>query len=115
VVSATEDPGRLEKLEDGYAEYEVHDSGGEKIGTVDASFADEDDRREYVAVKTGVAGVTPGLGTSLIPLEICAVDDTRRVIEVSQPKETVEKAPPIGDDMAFTPEYLAQLRGHYGL
>lgn len=115
MVSATEGPGRLTKLEDAYAGYEVQDSGREKIGTVDAAFVDDDDRREYVAVKTGVVGLTPGQGTSLIPVEICAVDDTRGAIEVSRPKDTVEKAPPIGDDMAFTPEYLAQLRDHYGL
>ncbi len=99
MVSATEGSGRLEKLEDGYAECEVHDSRGVEIGTVVASFVYEDDPREYVA------GVTTSQGTSLISLEINAMDGIGRVIEVPRPRDAVEEAAPIiGDEMALAPD-----------
>jgi rRNA processing protein Gar1 len=54
---------RFPEIEDQYAGYEVYDHNGEKIGKVDDLFVDDNDRPEYIGVKTGF----PGAGSPLIP------------------------------------------------
>jgi hypothetical protein len=68
----------LRKMEDMYSRYDVVDRDGAKIGTVDTAYIDERDQHEYVAVSRGVLGLIPGTGSSLIPLDICRVDNNRK-------------------------------------
>jgi len=102
---------RLTALEEHYAEYEVYDSRGEKIGKVDALFVNENDQPEYLGVKTGLFG----LKSTLIPWELLRVDEERRVIEVSELKDRVKDAPNFDDDQDITPAHEARVYEHFGL
>jgi hypothetical protein len=42
--------------EERYADYEVYDRDGQRLGRVDTLFLDEDDRPEYLGVKMGLLG-----------------------------------------------------------
>jgi hypothetical protein len=86
---------QLTKLEDRYAGYDVvDDRTGEKIGSVEAAFLDERDQHEYVAVRMGLAGLIPGTGSSLIPMDLVArVDNDRRTIEVPRTRTSVKGSP----------------------
>jgi hypothetical protein len=63
---------------DKYDGYTVVD--GDKIGTVDTTYVDETSQREYIAVRRGLTGLLPGTGSSIIPMDVCAVDNTSRTI-----------------------------------
>jgi hypothetical protein len=103
-------------LEDRYAGYEVHDSASENVGKVAATFLDETGKREYIEVQVGgMLGKVTGKGTSLIPLDLCIVDNIRRTIEVTQPIDRVREAPPLDPTREISPGYEHQLRRHYGL
>ena len=67
-------------MEDRYNRYDVVDLDGDKIGTVNHTYVSESDQREYVAVSRGLTGLLPGTGSSIIPLDVCAVDNTSRTI-----------------------------------
>ena len=72
----------------------VVDRAGEKIGSVEAAFLDERDQHEYVAVRRGLAGLIPGTGSTLIPMDLAdRVDNNRRTIEVSADKDEVKDSP----------------------
>src|SRR5215207_341786 len=94
-----------------YAGYEVYAQGDERIGKVDELFVDENDRPEYIGVKTGLLGTR----STLIPAEVVMVDEERRRIVVSRPKSEVEEGPSFGDDEELTPELEDRVRSHYGL
>jgi PRC-barrel domain len=103
-------------LEDRYAGYEVHDSASESIGKIVATFVDETGKREYVEVQVGgMLGKVTGKGTSLIPLDLCVIDNIRRTIEVTQPIDRVKEAPPLEHTREISPGYEGLLRKHYGL
>ena len=102
---------RHTELKESYAGYEVYDSQGDKIGKIDDLFVDENDRLEYIGVKTGFLGTK----TTLVPIEAVRIDEERRVIEVSRPKSEVKEGPAFDDDEEITPEYEEQVRSHYGL
>ncbi len=105
---------QLTKLEDRYAGYDVvDDRTGEKIGSVEAAFLDERDQREYVAVRMGLAGLIPGTGSSLIPLDICRVDNNRKTIEVSVDKDMVKDSPSVDTGRPLSSEQASQVRGYY--
>ena len=72
--------GRFRRVEDRYNRYDVVDLDGDKIGTVDHTYVSESDQREYVVVSRGLPGLLPGTGSSIIPLDECAVDNTSRTI-----------------------------------
>jgi hypothetical protein len=114
-VSATEGPRQHTKLDRRYAGYNVVDQNGEKIGTVDTAFLNERDQHEYVAVKRGLAGLIPGTGSSLIPMDICRVDNNRRTIEVSVDKDTVKDSPSMDTAGTLSSEQEGQVRGYYRL
>ena len=116
VMDRGESAGRFRMLEDRYAGYEVYDSASESIGKVVATFLDETGRREYVEVQVGgMLGRLTGKGASLIPLDLCIVDNIRRTIQVTQPMDRVAEAPPLDPARKMTPGYEEQLRKHYGL
>jgi hypothetical protein len=65
----------------------------DKIGTVDRTYVSESDQREYVAVRRGLIGeLLPGTGSSIIPLDVCTVDNTSRTIQVNAEKEIVKNS-----------------------
>jgi uncharacterized protein (TIGR02271 family) len=102
---------RFTAVEDQYAGYTVQDPNGEKIGKVDDLFLDENDQPEYFGVKMGFLGTS----STLIPADIATTDDERGIIEVSQPKSTVQEGPAFDDDREITPEYENEVRSYYGL
>jgi hypothetical protein len=116
-VGAQRGDRELTKLEDRYAGYDVvDDRTGEKIGSVEAAFLDERDQHEYVAVRMGLAGLIPGTGSSLVPMDLVArVDNDRRTIEVSVDKDAVKDSPSVNTSGGLSSEQAAQVRGYYRL
>src|SRR5215208_7134564 len=102
---------RFTAVEDQYAGYTVVDESGSKIGKVDDLFLDENDQPEDFGVKMGFLGTS----STLIPADIATTDDERSIIEVSQPKSTVQDGPAFDDDREITPDYENQVRSYYGL
>src|SRR5215213_4878260 len=102
---------RFTAIEEQYAGYTVVDESGSKIGKVDDLFLDENDQPEYFGVKMGFLGTS----STLIPADIATTDDERSIIEVSQPKSTVQDGPAFDDDREITPDYENQVRSYYGL
>ena len=107
--------GRFRRVEDRYNRYDVVDVDGDKIGTVDHTYVSEADQRQYVAVSRGLAGLLPGTGSSIIPLDVCAVDNTSRTIRVDAEKDLVKNSPPLGSSDEMSPEYESQVRSYYRL
>ncbi len=98
--------------EERYADYEVHDRVGERLGHVDALFLDEDDRTDYIGVKMGLLGTR----STLIPwAAVTRADEERGRLEVAVDKETAANGPAFADDQEITPELEREVRGHYGL
>ncbi len=104
------DDDHFEMVGEGYANYDVYDQDGERLGKVDHLFLDEDDRPEYVGVETGL----PGGRAVLIPTEVIPAENERRMV-VSRPKSVVERGPTFGDEEEVTPELEERVRKHYGL
>ena len=102
---------RFTAIEDQYAGYTVVDEGGSKIGKVDDLFLDESDQPEYFGVKMGFLGTS----STLIPADIATINNEQGIIEVSQPKSTVQDGPAFDDDREITPEYENEVRSYYGL
>lgn len=97
--------------EERYADYEVHDRVGDRLGHVDALFLDEDDRPEYIGVKMGLLGTR----STLIPwAKVTRADEEGGYLEVAVDKETAADGPSFEDDQEITPELERQVRGHYG-
>ena len=107
--------GRFRRVEDRYNRYDVVDANGDKIGTVDDTYVNEADQREYVAVSRGLAGLLPGTGSSIIPMDVCAVDNTTRTIQASTHKDSVKNSPSLSTNQEMTPEYEGQVRSYYRL
>ena len=107
--------GRFRRVEDRYNRYDVVDLDGDKIGTVDHTYVSESDQREYVAVSRGLTGLLPGTGSSIIPLDVCAVDNTSRTIQVNAEKDLVKDSPSLGSGNEMSPEYESQVRSYYRL
>ncbi|HEV8045149.1 MAG TPA: PRC and DUF2382 domain-containing protein, partial [Rubrobacter sp.] len=98
--------------EERYADYEVYDRGGERLGKVDTMFLDEDDRPEYLGVKIGLLGTR----STLIPwAAVIRADEEGGRLEVDVDKETAENGPAFEDDQEITPELEREVHGHYGL
>ena len=98
--------------EERYADYDVHDRGGERLGHVDALFIDEDDRPEYIGVKMGLLGTR----STLIPwATVTRADEQGGYLEVGVDKETAASGPAFEDDQEITPELERQVRSHYGI
>lgn len=111
-MSAT---GGFRRLGDRYSGYSVVDSDGDKIGSVDATYVNEADQREYVAVSGGLSGLLPGTSSSVLPLDICTVDNNTSTITASTHKDSVKNAPSLGSGGEMTPELEGQIRSYYRL
>ena len=107
--------GSFRKLQDRYAGYDVTDADGDKIGTVDTTYVNEVDQREYVAVSGGLTGLIPRARSSVILLGICTVVNNRRAIQASTHKDTVKNSPSLSTSQEITPGYEAQVRNYYRL
>jgi uncharacterized protein (TIGR02271 family) len=108
------DAGREELFgtpEERYADYEIYDQYGERIGPINDLFVDEMDEPEYV----GVGNILPENRSVLVPAEAITVDDRQRRMVVSHPRSVVETAPSLGYQEEVTPEFLRRVRAHYGL
>ena len=114
-MSMSRDPGSFRQVEGRYDGYSVVDADGDKIGTVDTTYVNEAGQREYIAVRRGLAGLIPGTGSSIIPMDIWAVDNTSRTVRVSTHKDTVKNSPPLSTNQQLTPEYEGQVRSYYRL
>ena len=102
---------RFTALEERFAGYEVYDSSGEKIGKVDDLFVDEQDNPEYIGVKMGFLGMS----STLIPMEICTVDEAGQRINAATDKETAKNGPTFDDDREITPDFENEVYSYYGL
>ena len=102
---------RFTAFEDRFADYEVYDQSGEKIGKVDDLFVDENDQPEYIGVKMGFLGMS----STLIPWQLATVDEESGRIDVSVDKETAKGGPAFDDDSEITPEYENEVYSYYGL
>ena len=96
---------------EGFAGYQVYDRHYEKIGKVEYLFVDENDRLEYVGVKTGFFGNH----SALIPMDIVRVNDERQLMEVNAEKDTITNSPTFDDDGDMTPEFEDRIYAHFGL
>ncbi|MDQ3361467.1 MAG: DUF2382 domain-containing protein [Actinomycetota bacterium] len=108
------DAGREELFgtpEERYADYEIYDQYGERIGPINDLFVDEMDEPEYV----GVGAILPENRSVLVPAEAITVDDRQRRMVVSHPRSVVETAPSLGYQEEVTPEFERRVRAHYGL
>ena len=94
-----------------YEGYTVYDQHGEKIGKVDDLFVDEDNRPEYIGVRTGFFRMS----STLVPMEIARVYDRNKSIDVSEDKDRVKAGPNFDYDDEITPEFEARVLGHFGL
>ncbi len=101
----------FKEVEEIYEGFQVNDRDGEKIGKVDDLFVDEDNNAEYIGVKMGFLG----MNSTLLPMEICRVDETDETITVAAEKSKVKDGPSFDDDEAITPDFERQVREHYGL
>jgi hypothetical protein len=110
-VGAEERGDRFRELEEAYRDYTVYDQHYERVGRVDELFVDEDDRPEYIGVKTGFLGMK----STLIPMELARINDRRKLIEVAADKGTIQSGPAFGDDEEITPEHESRIYGYYGL
>jgi hypothetical protein len=114
-MSAARDAGSFRRVGDRYDGYAVVDADGDKIGTVDTTYVNEAGQREYIAVRRGLAGLIPGTGSSIIRMDVCAVDNTSRTVQVSTHKDTVKNSPSLSTNQQMTPEYEGQVRSYYRL
>ena len=114
-MGAARGAGSFRKVADRYDGYTVVDAEGGKIGTVDTTYVNEGTQKEYVAVRRGLAGLLPGTGSSIIPMDICAVDNTSRTIQASTHQDTVKNSPSLNTSQEMTPEYEGQVRSYYRL
>lgn len=114
-MGAGRETGSFRKVDNRYDGYTVLDADGDKIGTVDTTYLNESSQREYLAVKRGLTGLIPGTGASIIPIDICTVDNTSRTIEASTHKDAVKSSPSLSTGQELTPEYEGQVRSYYRL
>jgi uncharacterized protein (TIGR02271 family) len=109
VVPPTTGPGVTP--EERYADYEVYDQYGQRIGPISDLFVDDSDEPEYV-------GVEPGTLTDrsvLVPAGVISINDGLRRMVVARPITVVETAPSLGYDEEVTPDFERRVRLHYAL
>lgn len=92
--------------------YEVRDSSGNKIGTVDNVWVDDaTNDLEFIGVKTGwLMGKT-----HVIPTAVARIDGGNRVVTVPYPESQVKDAPSHGTDDELSPDAENQVYSYYGI
>ena len=110
------DAGQLRKVEERYEGYDVYDVNQDKIGSVDATYVNESNQREYIVVSGGVSSLIPGSsGSYLIPVDLCMLDNNQRNIEASTTEDAVKNSPSLSSNTDLTPEYEEEVRKYYRL
>ncbi len=97
--------------EERYANYEVYDQYGQRIGPISDLFVDDGDEPEYVGVEPG----TISDRSVLVPAEVISINDGLRRMVVSRPITVVETAPSLAYDEEVTPDFERRVRLHYAL
>ena len=97
--------------EERYADYEVYDQYGQRIGPISDLFVDDGDEPEYVGVEPG----TISDRSVLVPAEVISINDGLRRMVVSRPITVVETAPSLAYDEEVTPDFERRVRLHYAL
>jgi len=97
--------------EERYADYEVYDQYGQRIGPISDLFVDDSDEPEYVGVEPG----TLADRSVLVPAEVISINDGLRRMVVSRPITVVETAPSLGYNEEVTPDFERRVRLHYAL
>jgi uncharacterized protein (TIGR02271 family) len=97
--------------EERYADYEVYDQLGKRLGKVDTLFLDEDDQLEYIGVKIDLLGTE----SILIPAEVVTLEDRQKRMVVGRSSNVIERGPTLADEEQATPELQQRVRLHYGL
>jgi uncharacterized protein (TIGR02271 family) len=97
--------------EERYADYEVYDQHGQRIGPISDLFVDATDEPEYVGVEPG----TVIDRSVLVPAEVITIDDELRRMVVSRPITVVETSPSLGYNEEVTPDFERRVRLHYAL
>lgn len=92
-------------------EYKVYDAHYERVGRVDDLIVDGSDQVLYIGVKMGILGTN----STIVPAEVVRVNDKRRLVEVSEPAESIERAPHFSGGDELTPEMENHVRGYFGL
>ena len=88
----------------------VFDSNGDKVGTVNDVYFDQDtDQPEWLAVSTGMFGTK----TSFVPIAGAGFDNDNNVV-ISYDKATVKDAPRAEPDGHLSDDEERQLYAHYG-
>lgn len=114
-MGASRGTGGFRSVADRYDGYTVVDADGEKVGTVETTYVNEVTQREYVAVRRGLAGLIPGTGSSIIPMDICTIDNTSSTIQASTHQDAVKNSPSLSSSQEMTSEYEGQVRTYYRL
>jgi hypothetical protein len=91
--------------------YEVRDRDGEKIGKVDEVFVNDEDRPEYLGVKTSLMGGK----LTLVPAVLARSDESQRVIQISESKDRIKDGPALGSKEEITSQRESEIRTHFGL
>jgi uncharacterized protein (TIGR02271 family) len=92
--------------------YDVMDSSGSKIGSVDGVWVDDaTNDLEFVAVKTGML-----FGKNhIIPLQDAQVDNGSQSIQLPYPADQVKDAPSFDTNAQLSPDDEQQVYNYYGM
>jgi uncharacterized protein (TIGR02271 family) len=92
--------------------YDVMDSSGSKIGSVDGVWVDDaTNDLEFVAVKTGML-----FGKNhIIPLENAQIDNGSQSIQLPYPADQVKDAPSFDTNSQLSPDDEQQIYSYYGM
>jgi hypothetical protein len=102
---------RFEEVEGRFPGYDAVDQNGEKIGTVQRLYVDENGQPQYLGVKRDFIG----MNVEIIPFQIATVDDANERIELATDKDHAKNGPTFYEAQQITDEYERAVRSHYGL
>ena len=102
---------RFTETEKSFPGYDVLDRTGERIGTVQRHFADENGEPRYLAVKRDPLA----MNVEIIPFDIVSIDQENERIEVDADEDHVKNGPTFYEAQKITAEYEREVRSHYGL
>jgi hypothetical protein len=86
---------------------DVHDAAGDRIGTVEDIYVDEEEGYAcYVAVSGAAAELY------VVPIEVVLVEEGR--VALRHPRDAVETGPAISPGTELTREHRERVHGHYG-
>jgi stress response protein YsnF/sporulation protein YlmC with PRC-barrel domain len=93
-------------------DYDVYDRSGEKVGSVENVWADEDKEIEFIGVRTGWLGFGK---THLIPAEDFTIDEEARAIRVPYDEDLIKGSPSFESTEKLGERVEADVYSHFGL